>query len=279
MTETDLIDTVLDRHRRDGTRLVQILREIQEQLNWLSPATLTRHRRRHRLAARHGQRHRLLLQLLPHPAARQVLRALVGQHHRPHAGQCRPDGCHVQEALAGTRSRFRRRPGQREHHLLHRHVRPGSGGAGELPRRDAHDPGPAGRNGRPDPQQTPVAEWPAEWFAVKDNIRRKDILLGHDLVPGRRWPRRWSAARKIRWTGSRTQSCAVAAVPAFPPARNGKPAATPPAAATTPRTTSSAMPTRASPAPSRTACCSTSYTDLVFEGMSIAGLVVGAQRA
>ena len=42
MTETDTIDAVLDRHRRDGTRLVQILREIQEHLNWLSPATLTR---------------------------------------------------------------------------------------------------------------------------------------------------------------------------------------------------------------------------------------------
>jgi [NiFe] hydrogenase diaphorase moiety large subunit len=37
MSETALIDAVLDRHRRDGTRLVQILREDQEQLGWLSP--------------------------------------------------------------------------------------------------------------------------------------------------------------------------------------------------------------------------------------------------
>jgi [NiFe] hydrogenase diaphorase moiety large subunit len=41
MSETALIDAVLDRHRRDGTRLVQILRETQEQVGWLSPATLT----------------------------------------------------------------------------------------------------------------------------------------------------------------------------------------------------------------------------------------------
>jgi hypothetical protein len=41
MSDTQIIDTVLDRNRHDGTRLVQILREIQEQLGWLSPATLT----------------------------------------------------------------------------------------------------------------------------------------------------------------------------------------------------------------------------------------------
>ncbi len=42
MPDTHVIRTVLDRHHRDGTRLVQILREIQEALGWLSPATLTR---------------------------------------------------------------------------------------------------------------------------------------------------------------------------------------------------------------------------------------------
>jgi len=32
--------------------------------------------------------------------------------------------------------------------------------------------------------KAPVAEWPAEFFAVADNIQRRDILLGHDLAPG-----------------------------------------------------------------------------------------------
>ena len=41
MSETALIDSVLDHHRRDGTRLVQILRETQERIGWLSPTTLT----------------------------------------------------------------------------------------------------------------------------------------------------------------------------------------------------------------------------------------------
>ena len=41
MSDNAIIDQVLARHRRDGTRLMQILRETQEQLSWLSPATLT----------------------------------------------------------------------------------------------------------------------------------------------------------------------------------------------------------------------------------------------
>ena len=30
----------------------------------------------------------------------------------------------------------------------------------------------------------PVGQWPAQWFAVDDNIRRSDILLGAELKPG-----------------------------------------------------------------------------------------------
>nr|WP_306304463.1 NAD(P)H-dependent oxidoreductase subunit E [Methylogaea oryzae] len=32
--------------------------------------------------------------------------------------------------------------------------------------------------------QTPLAQWPAEFFQVEDNIRRKDKLLGSELQPG-----------------------------------------------------------------------------------------------
>jgi len=32
--------------------------------------------------------------------------------------------------------------------------------------------------------RTPLAEWPAEFFAVQDSVRRADILLGHGLEPG-----------------------------------------------------------------------------------------------
>ncbi len=30
----------------------------------------------------------------------------------------------------------------------------------------------------------PVAQWPGDLFAIDDNIRRTDVLLGHDLMPG-----------------------------------------------------------------------------------------------
>ena len=43
-------------------------------------------------------------------------------------------------------------------------------------------------------------------------------------------------------------------------------------------TTWCATPTRASRAPSRTACCSTSHADLVFEGMTIAPTSIGARQ-
>jgi len=32
--------------------------------------------------------------------------------------------------------------------------------------------------------QVPVAQWPAQWFEVHDNIRRADVLLGHAAAPG-----------------------------------------------------------------------------------------------
>jgi [NiFe] hydrogenase diaphorase moiety large subunit len=32
--------------------------------------------------------------------------------------------------------------------------------------------------------RTPVADWPAEFFVVHDNVRRADIMLGHGLQPG-----------------------------------------------------------------------------------------------
>ncbi|MBV2265173.1 MAG: NAD(P)H-dependent oxidoreductase subunit E, partial [Thauera sp.] len=32
--------------------------------------------------------------------------------------------------------------------------------------------------------QVPVEQWPAEWFEVADNIRRRDVLLDHGLAPG-----------------------------------------------------------------------------------------------
>lgn len=32
--------------------------------------------------------------------------------------------------------------------------------------------------------EVPLAQWPAHWFAIDDNIRRADVLLGAPLAPG-----------------------------------------------------------------------------------------------
>jgi [NiFe] hydrogenase diaphorase moiety large subunit len=56
--------------------------------------------------------------------------------------------------------------------------------------------------------RSPLAEWPAEWFVVHDNVRRADILLAQSLQPGdaikaalQRGARGWSerAANERSW--------------------------------------------------------------------------------
>ena len=56
--------------------------------------------------------------------------------------------------------------------------------------------------------RTPLADWPAEFFVVQDNVRRADILLAHALEPGdairaalQRGARGWSerAANERSW--------------------------------------------------------------------------------
>jgi [NiFe] hydrogenase diaphorase moiety large subunit len=89
--------------------------------------------------------------------------------------------------------------------------------------------------------KVPLADWPAEFFKVEDNIRRADILLTADFKPGEallaaraRAPdeglmasnmRSWREGCPAAWAGrlpcstrSSAPTCAVAAVPASPPA-------------------------------------------------------------
>jgi len=56
--------------------------------------------------------------------------------------------------------------------------------------------------------RVPLAEWPVEFFAVEDNVHRRDILLAHELAPGepiraamQRGARGWSerAANERSW--------------------------------------------------------------------------------
>ena len=116
----------------------------------------------------------------------------------------------------------------------------------------------------------PLSEWPADFFRVEDNIRRADALLGSRYETGSATRAAIALGRQgmldemkrsnLRGRGGagfttsvKWESCRNA------PGRRAL--------------SSSATPTRASPARSRIASCSTSYAERVFEGMAIAGFV------
>jgi [NiFe] hydrogenase diaphorase moiety large subunit len=175
---------------------MQILREIQEQLNWLSPADADAHRRRHRLAARQVSGTASFYSFF---------------HTRPRGKYCVLWSDNITDRMLGNADlmdamckKLWLEPGRvSEDGLVSVNTTSCTGMC---------DQGPALLvNYRAIPrmtqarlgemvglirEQVPVADWPAEWFAVEDNIRRKDILLGHELKPGQALkPRRWSAAR------------------------------------------------------------------------------------
>jgi (2Fe-2S) ferredoxin len=117
--------------------------------------------------------------------------------------------------------------------------------------------------------ETPVAEWPAEWFAVQDNIRRKptscsamNFAPARPCAPPMNAPRSM-ARRTTARSGNRCRrhQCSTKSKAARPRRRGlfhrpkWEACRNAAAAAKTRRIMSSAMPTRASRAPSRTACC------------------------
>jgi NADH:ubiquinone oxidoreductase subunit E len=277
MSETALIDSVLDHHRRDGTRLVQILRETQERIGWLSPATLTH------IADAVGW---------PRAMVSGTASFYSFFHTRPRGRYCVLWSDNITDRMLGNTDlmaamckKLWLEPGRvSEDGLVSVNTTSCTGMCDQGPALLVNYRAVTGmtlqrvnemaeliRN------ETPVAEWPAEWFAVQDNVRRAEILLAGNFAPAPRCAppmnvprsmafRRRTTARSgsrcrtaspARWpcsTKSSAPSCAGAAAPAFPPASSGKPAATHRCAKT--RNASwSAMPTRASRAPSRTACC------------------------
>ena len=184
MTETDTIDAVLDRHRRDGTRLVQILREIQEQLNWLSPATLTR------VAEGIGW---------PRAMVSGTASFYSFFHTRPRGKYCVLWSDNITDRMLGNADlmdamckKLWLEPGRvSEDGLVRVNTTSCTGMCDQGPALLVNYRAVTGmttaRLGEMVGlirEQKPVAEWPAEWFKVDDNVRRAGILLGGDFVPG-----------------------------------------------------------------------------------------------
>jgi [NiFe] hydrogenase diaphorase moiety large subunit len=184
MNANDAIAAVLARHGHDGTRMMQILRETQEALGWLAPPTLTA------IAAGVGW-----------PRARvEGVAGFYGFFHTQPLGAYRilwSDN--ITDRMLGSAELMQR--------LCERlWLEPGRVSEDGLVSVDTTsctgmcDQGPAllvnyravtamtaervDRMVELIRDRVPVAEWPAEWFAVADNIRRADILLGNAMAPG-----------------------------------------------------------------------------------------------
>jgi len=180
----DAPTAILARHRHNPTRLVQILRETQEALGWLSPATLAELARGldlplARVAGVAGfysflhteprGRYRVLWSdnITDRMLGNQDLMLDMCRHLWLEPGHVSEDGlvsvdttsctgmCDQGPAvLVNYRAVTRMTPARVEQMC-------------ELIRKEV-----------------PVAQWPAEFFHVDNNIRRRDILLGNELQPG-----------------------------------------------------------------------------------------------
>ncbi|NLH81115.1 MAG: NADP oxidoreductase, partial [Phyllobacteriaceae bacterium] len=178
------LDVVLDRHGRDRTRLVQILREAQEIEGWLPPDTVAAIARGLDMAI--GE-------------VESTLEFYSFFYRRPRGAYVVLFSDNITDRMLGNRSIF--------DHLARRFgVERGEVSADGLVSIDYTsctglcDQGPAILvNGMAIPKMTlrradqihdlinsrvPVADWPKDFFQIDHNIRRADMLLGSDYVPG-----------------------------------------------------------------------------------------------
>jgi [NiFe] hydrogenase diaphorase moiety large subunit len=186
MTPTDsrLLTDILDRHGRDGTRLMQILREAQEALGWLSPETITA------IAAGIGW---------PRAKVEGTAGFYAFFHTRPMGEYRVLWSDNITDRMLGNMDLMQAM-------CQKLWLEPGRVSEDGLVSVDTTsctgmcDQGPAVLvNYRAIPRmtmarvdqmvelirtRTPLAEWPPDWFVIDDNIRRADILLANDMMPG-----------------------------------------------------------------------------------------------
>ncbi|MCX7150612.1 MAG: NAD(P)H-dependent oxidoreductase subunit E [Rhodocyclales bacterium] len=278
MSDTDMIDAVVERHHRDGARLMQILRETQEQLGWLSPSTLT-----------------AIAEAIAWPRAMVEGTADFYSffHTRPMGRYRVLWSDNITDRMLGNTDLMQAmckklwlEPGRvSEDGLVSVDTTSCTGMCDQGPAVLVNyraitrmTPARVGEMVGLIRSEMPVAEWPAEWFSVDDNIRRKDMLLAHDLVPGQalaaaleRGPEKMLAEirdARLRGrggagfsTGQKWETCRNAE-------GNGSNAAH--------YVVCNAD--EGEPGTFKDRVLLTSHADLVFEGMSIAGLVVGAKK-
>lgn len=178
------LETLLGRHGHDGTRLVQILREVQDALGWLAPETLT--------AIAHA---------IDRPRAQVESSAGFYSffHTRPLGDYRILFSDNITDRMLGSQALLRRlcerlwlEPGRvSEDGLVSVDTTSCTGMCDQGPALLANyraitrlTPQRIDHMARLIRRRVPVSDWPREWFRVEDNIRRRDVLLGNGLAPG-----------------------------------------------------------------------------------------------
>lgn len=178
------VERVVDRHGRNATRLLQILIEVQDESAWLSPAVITEVAGKLSIPRSRVEGVAGFYQFL-HTRP-------VGRYHLLFADNITERMQGSAELMAALCSKLWVEPGKVSEDGLVGIDTTSCIGMG--------DQGPALLvNGRPLTRlshqrvnqiaelvrrETPVDEWPAGFFQIDDNIRRRDALLGLDMAPG-----------------------------------------------------------------------------------------------
>ncbi|HEX8962815.1 MAG TPA: NAD(P)H-dependent oxidoreductase subunit E [Rhodocyclaceae bacterium] len=179
-----IVASVTDKHGRDGTRLMQILREVQEAHGWLPPAAITA------IAAAIGW-----------PRAKvESTAGFYSFFHTQPLGRYRilwSDN--ITDRMLGNMDlmdamckKLWLEPGRvSEDGLVSVDTTSCTGMCDQgpavlvnyraIPAMDAEK---VERMAELIRKQVPVADWPPEWFVIQDNVRRADILLDNDMAPG-----------------------------------------------------------------------------------------------
>ena len=266
--------SIVDRHRRDGTRLMQILRETQESIGWLPPEAISE------IAAAIGW---------PRVRVESTAGFYSFFHTRPMGRYRILWSDNITDRMLGNAAlmdamckKLWLEPGRVSEDGLVSVDTTSCTGMG--------DQGPAilvnyRAITRMTPQRVdeivdlvralvPVSEWPAEYFRVEGNIRRKDALLDRGLASGealaaalKRGPKGMLEEMKganLRGrggagfpTGTKWEACRDAPGENHYVICNAD---------------------EGEPGTFKDRVLLTSYADLVFEGMTIAGLCVAARR-
>ncbi len=179
-----VVDRVVARYKRDATCMVQILREVQEACDWISPEAIDRLQvtlgvPRTKIEGVAGfysffylqprGKYRVLFSdnVTDRMGGNRDLRDRLCQALWVEPGKVSEDGL-VSVAMTSCTGLCDQGPGM----LVNNYA------IGQLTEARIDQIAELIR------ERVPMAQWPAEFFKIEDNIRRADILLGSDLTPG-----------------------------------------------------------------------------------------------